>query len=209
MIRRPPRATRTDTRLPYTTLFRSTRSRRAARAPTRPTPLFPENCRIAAVRTSSQIPRPQIHHIDRLPVHRIGHARHRCCHQNDRLHLVVRGIALQLAHHHPRRTFDLQFDRDSVAHEEIDPFAGPEDEFAPKTDGIPLKKGFDILLEQCFVAEAEIAETKHFREFRERFVRHRSGRSTAFGSRGSSTRSPARSEEHTSEIQSLMRMSYD
>src|SRR3546814_4695232 len=46
-------------------------------------------------------------------------------------------------------------------------------------------------LEQCFVAEAEIAETKHFREFRERFVRHRSGRSTAFGSRGSSTRSPA------------------
>src|SRR3546814_16983354 len=75
--------------------------------------------------------------------------------------------------------------RDSVAHEEIDPFAGPEDEFAPKTDGIPLKKGFDILLEQCFVAEAEIAETKHFREFRERFVRHRSGRSTAFGSRGS------------------------
>src|SRR3546814_18982090 len=44
---------------------------------------------------------------------------------------------------------------------------------------------------QCFVAEAEIAETKHFREFRERFVRHRSGRSTAFGSRGSSTRSRA------------------
>src|SRR3546814_6916544 len=109
------------------------------------------------------------------------------CSSDLRLHLVVRGIALQLAHHHPRRTFDLQFDRDSVAHEEIDPFAGPEDEFAPKTDGIPLKKGLDILLEQCFVAEAEIAETKHFLEFRERFVR---------------------SEEHTSELQSLMRISY-
>src|SRR3546814_19744300 len=77
------------------------------------------------------------------------------CSSDLRLHLVVRGIALQLAHHHPRRTFDLQFDRDSVAHEEIDPFAGPEDEFAPKTDGIPLTKGLDILLEQCFVAEAD------------------------------------------------------
>src|SRR3546814_13570446 len=75
------------------------------------------------------------------------------CSSDLRLHLVVRGIALQLAHHHPRRTFDLQFDRDPVAHEEIDPFAGPEDEFAPKTDGIALNKGFDILLEQCLVAQ--------------------------------------------------------
>src|SRR3546814_2530964 len=30
MIRRPPRSTRTDTRVPYTTLFRSRRSRSAA-----------------------------------------------------------------------------------------------------------------------------------------------------------------------------------
>src|SRR3546814_3434931 len=61
-----------------------------------------------------------------------------------------------------------------------------------RTDTLfPYTTLFRSLLEQCFVAEAEIAETKHFREFRERFVRHRSGRSTAFGSRGSSTRSPA------------------
>src|SRR3546814_13595096 len=32
MIRRPPRSTRTDTRFPYTTLFRSSSSRRSARA---------------------------------------------------------------------------------------------------------------------------------------------------------------------------------
>src|SRR3546814_10705101 len=33
MILRPPRSTRTDTRVPYTTLFRSSRSPRAARRP--------------------------------------------------------------------------------------------------------------------------------------------------------------------------------
>src|SRR3546814_3658027 len=33
MIRRPPRSTRTDTRVPYTTLFRSRRSERAQRQP--------------------------------------------------------------------------------------------------------------------------------------------------------------------------------
>src|SRR3546814_14545943 len=54
-----------------------------------------------------------------------------------------------------------------------------------------ISDGSSDLCSSDLVAEAEIAETKHFREFRERFVRHRSGRNTAFGSRGSSTRSPA------------------
>src|SRR3546814_2536593 len=38
MIRRPPRSTRTDTRFPYTTLFRSRSSQRPLAGPPRPRP---------------------------------------------------------------------------------------------------------------------------------------------------------------------------
>src|SRR3546814_6840720 len=43
MIRRPPRSTRTDTRFPYTTLFRSLRALRSARD--RSQPLLLPRCR--------------------------------------------------------------------------------------------------------------------------------------------------------------------
>src|SRR3546814_11398720 len=56
MIRRPPRSTRTDTLLPYTTLFRSAISPRAHLRPDRPPPrprrrrFLPERCSTRSLR---------------------------------------------------------------------------------------------------------------------------------------------------------------
>src|SRR3546814_6014919 len=61
MIRRPPRSTRTDTRFPYTTLFRSPWSPRES-SPDRPPPRRGRNgrtCRTAAARVSHRTQAPQ------------------------------------------------------------------------------------------------------------------------------------------------------
>src|SRR3546814_9685633 len=66
MIRRPPRSTRTDTRFPYTTLFRSGRHHRFALQPADPQrPLLDRGGRIRLWR----LPLAQRHHDPRSEEH--------------------------------------------------------------------------------------------------------------------------------------------
>src|SRR3546814_12251101 len=55
MLRRPPRSTRTDTRLPYTTLFRSPRVPVIGKLPNAPAPTVPASASPSIVASQSSV----------------------------------------------------------------------------------------------------------------------------------------------------------
>src|SRR3546814_19920873 len=74
-IRRPPRSTRTDTLFPYTTLFRSRRSRsRCPSAPRRPPPLRSRSATPGAGRTDRPRTRSEEHTSELQSLMRISYA---------------------------------------------------------------------------------------------------------------------------------------
>src|SRR3546814_4150667 len=189
MIRRPPRSTRTDTLFPYPTLFRSstpprrqvpTRSNRPPRKPMpAPKPL--------------PTPPPAIRPRKRaLPTRAAAETRDEAARRRSR---AARAIAVE---DHPAHADDRRLRPDDALFGSGrqrapvgDPAGGPADRVPDRRDGDVADQGTGVehggAPGLCRAGRA--ADPR-------RVARRRS------------RRQPARSEEHTSELQSLMRISY-